>query len=118
MTGDTPMKLSVSRKWSVLALVLVSTLGVSDRATAQTGEWRAYAGDAASTKYSPLDQINADNVQNLEVVWRQSTIPDAVRQGNPLQAPVAVQNTPLMIGGLLYVSTGLGTVAALDATTG
>ena len=117
-TGEPPMKLSVSQKWSVLALVLVSTLGASDRATAQTGEWRAYAGDAASTKYSPLDQINADNVQNLEVVWRQSTIPDAVRQGNPLQAPVAVQNTPLMIGGLLYVSTGLGTVAALDATTG
>ena len=118
MTGDTPMKLSVSPKWAVLALVLVSTVGASDRATAQTGEWRAYAGDAASTKYSALDQINADNVQNLEVVWRQSTIPDAVRQGNPLQAPVAVQNTPLMIGGLLYVSTGLGTVAALDATTG
>ena len=100
------------------ALVLVSVLGAPCLSAAQSDEWRAYAADLASTKYSPLDLINANNVHDLRVVWRQSTIPDAVRQGNPLEAPVSVQNTPLMIGRLLYVSTGLGTVAALDATTG
>lgn len=84
----------------------------------QTGEWHAYASDKASTKYSPLDQVNADNVNDLQIVWRQSTIPDAVRQGNTMQAPGGSQNTPLMAGGLLYVSTSLGTVAALDAATG
>ena len=100
------------------ALALVSVLGAPCLAAGQSDEWRAYAADLESTKYSPLDQINADNVHELRVVWRQSTIPNAVRQGNPLEAPVAVQNTPLVIGRLLYVSTGLGTVAALDATTG
>jgi glucose dehydrogenase len=34
------------------------------------GEWRYYGGDAGSTKYSPLDQINAKNVKRLEIVWR------------------------------------------------
>ena len=86
--------------------------------TEQTGEWHAYASDKASTKYSPLDQVNADNVNDLQIVWRQSTIPDAVRQGNTMQAPGGSQNTPLMAGGLLYVSTSLGIVAALDAATG
>ena len=99
----------------VFAVLLPLAASVS---AGQTGEWRAYAADKASTKYSPLDQIDADNVNDLQIVWRQSTIPDAVREGNTMQAPGGSQNTPLMAGGLLYVSTALGTVAALDATTG
>ena len=109
---------SVVLRYSLSAYVVVAAIVVPDRAFGQTGEWRAYAADAASTKYSALDQIDADNVQDLRIVWRQSTIPDAVRQGNSMRPPVAVQSTPLMVGGLLYVSTGLGTVAALDATSG
>jgi len=84
----------------------------------QTGEWRAYASDKASTKYTPLDQIDADTVHDLRIAWRQSTIPDATRQGNDLRAPGASQNTPIMAEGRLYISTPLGTVTALDATTG
>ncbi len=98
------------------------TLGVSTSAAGQVagqlGEWRAYGADKATTKYSPLDQINRDTVHDLEVVWRQSTIPDAVRQGNTIAAPGGSQNTPLMVGGLVYISTALGSIAALDATSG
>ncbi len=98
-------------------MTLVS-LASSPVAAAQIGEWRAYSADAAGTKYTPLDQITADNASDLRVVWRQSTIPDAIRQGSTVRAPALVQNTPLMADGQLYVSTALGTVAALDATTG
>ena len=82
------------------------------------GEWRAYAADKAASKYSPLDQITPGNAGDLDIAWRQSTLPDAIRNGTTLPAPRSSQNTPLMAGGLLYISTGLGTVAALDATTG
>ena len=34
------------------------------------GEWPTYGGDLGNTKYSPLDQIDADNFGNLKVVWR------------------------------------------------
>ena len=34
------------------------------------GQWRSYSGDAGSTKYAPLDQINKDNVAQLRVAWR------------------------------------------------
>ena len=99
------------------ALVLAagtSPAGAQD----QDVEWRSYGSDAAGSKYSPLDQINAETIGDLEIVWRQSVLPDAVRQGSDLTPPVASQNTPLMADGRLYISTALGTVAALDATTG
>ena len=101
----------------ILVLGLV-TIGPSGVATAQTVEWPAYAADQAGTKYLPLDQINKDNVADLEIVWRQPVIPDAIRNGDTTRGPVGSQTTPLMVGGLLYFSTGMGTIAALEPTTG
>ena len=107
--------LSLARIVSAIVVLLVSsTLAESG----QVGEWHAYAGDKASTKYTALDQIDAESIGDLRVVWRQSTIPDETRNGNAMRAPAASQNTPLMARGRLYISTGLGMVAALDATTG
>ena len=100
------------------AVWLTADARVHAQSGAPVGEWRAYAADKAATKYSPLDQIARDNVADLRIAWRQSTIPDAVRDGNPMRPPRSSQNTPLMAGGLLYISTGLGSIAALDATTG
>ena len=37
---------------------------------AADGEWRSYGGDAGSTKYSPLDQIDAGNFGDLQIAWR------------------------------------------------
>ena len=93
-------------------------MGQSGLATAQTVEWAAYAADQAGTKYLPLDQINRDNVADLEIVWRQPVIPEAIRNGDTTRGPVGSQTTPLMAGGLLYFSTGMGTIAALEPTTG
>ena len=99
-------------------VVVISSLAAVPNAAGQTGEWRAYAADKAGSKYSPLDQIDAESVHDLRVVWRQSTIPESTREGNTMRAPGASQNTPLMAGGLLYISTALGMVTALDAATG
>ena len=101
-----------------LALILVLAPPLAATAAGQTGEWLAYAADKAGSKYSPLDQIDATNVEDLRIAWRQSTVPFVTRQGNTMRAPGASQNTPLMADGLLYVVTGLGMVAALDAATG
>ena len=40
---------------------------------AANGEWPTYGGDLGSTRYSPLDQINAGNFSKLEVAWRFKT---------------------------------------------
>ena len=37
-------------------------------------EWRSYAGDAGSTKYSSLDQINRDNLADLRIAWQWESV--------------------------------------------
>ena len=103
---------------TTFALAAVLAAGVAAPAAAQTVEWPSYAADPAGTKYSPLDQINAETVGDVEIVWRQPVIPDAIRGGDTSRGPVGSQTTPLMAGGLLYFSTGLGTIAALEPATG
>ena len=59
------------------------------------GEWRTYGGDLGSTRYAPLDQINADNFGKLQVAWRFKTDVFGIRPDFNLQT------TPLMINGVL-----------------
>ena len=79
---------------------------------AADGEWRFYAGDGGHTQYTALDQIDASNVNDLEVAWRW-------RAENSAERPFFnFESTPIMIGGVLYTSTGASEVAAVDAATG
>jgi quinoprotein glucose dehydrogenase len=83
------------------------------------GEWPTYAGTYASAKYSPLDQITAANVGTLRIAWRWTSPDHAVRAANAGIDPSFVhQGTPIMINGVLYTSTSLSQVAAIDAATG
>jgi glucose dehydrogenase len=77
------------------------------------GDWPEYGGNMGAQRYSPLDQINADNVGSLEIAWRFSTA-----NFGPTPESNATQ-TPLEIDGILYSTIGATrNVAALDATTG
>ena len=44
--------------------------------TAPVGEWRAYGADKAGTKYSPLDEINRETIDNLRIAWRRPSMPE------------------------------------------
>src|SRR3569833_2430303 len=70
--------------------------------TPATGEWRVNGGDTGSTRYSPLDQINATNVKNLQVAWKRK----AQNMGPAPQG--AWEVTPLMAGGKLFFTAGTG----------
>ncbi|MBM40301.1 MAG: pyrroloquinoline quinone-dependent dehydrogenase [Acidobacteria bacterium] len=104
---------------AIVLATIASVIGTTvSSAVAQTAEWSVYAADKAGTKYLPLDQINRDNVADLEIAWRQPVIPDEIRNGETTRGPVGSQTTPLMVDGLLYFSSGLGTITALAPTTG
>ena len=118
MNGFANRREGFGSRVAVVVCLTVITGATASPTTAQTAEWRAYGSDVEGSKYSPLDQIDADNFGDLEIVWRQSVLPDAVRGDRDVRASVAAQNTPLMADGRLYISTGLGTVAALDASSG
>src|SRR5579862_1904985 len=97
----------------LLPVVLLAAIPVLAQYGTTNGEWRVNGGDAGSTRYSPLDQINATNVKNLQVVFRWK----AQNMGPTPQG--AWEVTPLMVGGKLYVTAGTGrTVVAIDAATG
>jgi len=98
--------------WVVCAL-LCATLPLAAQNGATNGEWRAYAADPGSTKYSPLDQINKDNAKNLRIAWR-------FRTDNLGPRPdYNMQSVPLVVGGVIYVQAGTRrTVVALNPTNG
>jgi quinoprotein glucose dehydrogenase len=77
-----------------------------------TGEWITWGGDAGYMRYSPLDQINKDNVKTLEIAWRWKALPQGTRPDSNLKA------TPIMIDGVLYTPTGVHQVCAIDPGTG
>ncbi len=83
------------------------------------GEWPTYAGTYASAKYSPLDQINAANAPSLRIAWRWTSPDQAVRAArNDIDPSFLHEGTPIMVNGVLYTSTSLSQVAAIDAATG
>jgi quinoprotein glucose dehydrogenase len=99
------------------ALVICAWLGGSAPARAQAGakngEWRTYGGDLGSTRYAPLDQINADNFSKLQVAWRFKTDALGPRPEFKLEA------TPLEVRGVVYSTVGARRdVVALDGATG
>ena len=79
----------------------------------KNGEWPYYTADVKGSRYSPLDQINGSNFNQLEVAWRFKTDNLGTRPEFKLEG------TPLAIRGTLYTTAGTRrSVVALDGRTG
>src|SRR5437773_5479389 len=79
----------------------------------RNGQWPSYTGDVRGSRYSPLDQINAANFNDLEVAWRFKTDSLGTRPEYKLEG------TPLMVNRVLYTTAGTRrAVIALDPVTG
>jgi alcohol dehydrogenase (cytochrome c) len=78
----------------------------------QPQNWLTYSGGYAGNRFSPLSQVNKDNVKNLQMKWVYH--PTYVKTGNNQSK---MENTPLVVNGIMYTGTALEAVA-LDAVTG
>jgi glucose dehydrogenase len=77
------------------------------------GDWPDYNGNMGAQRYSPLDQINADNVNSLQIAWRLPT------ETYGTQPEFGATFTPLEINGILYSTIGAQRdIVAINATTG
>jgi quinoprotein glucose dehydrogenase len=77
-------------------------------------EWRAYGFDQLGSRFSPLADINHENVGRLAVAWTYHTgepLPPADRRRS-------LEATPIVVNGVMYLATPLGKVIALDPVTG
>jgi quinoprotein glucose dehydrogenase len=100
----------VTRPSPLFALAILS---VATGAAAQTVDWRCVGNDAGGMRYSELDQIDRGNVSELRPAWTwNSGELDADGNGNTIEC------TPLVVDGVMYVTTGKLRVVALDAATG
>ena len=105
------------RTFSLFALTLALSSSVIASQTPQTvnqqaivepgGEWLNYGRTYREQRFSPLDNINRDNIGELDLAW--SFKFDTAR---------GMEATPIVLNGVIYVSTGWSHVHALDARTG
>ncbi len=95
----------------VVAGIVVSTGGQS-----QSIEWPVYGGQTTASKYSPAADLTPANVGRLGIAWQwQHGERPLTEYGT---TPFRFENQPLMVGGVLYVTTPYNNAAALDAETG
>jgi quinoprotein glucose dehydrogenase len=99
--------------YGLLTALVCWALPLIGQTGAKNGQWRAYGGEEASTRYSPLDQINRDNVKDLRVAWTWKS------DNFGPQPEFRSETTPLMVNGVLYFTAGnRRSVVAADAGTG
>ena len=122
-----------ARMWT---LALLAGAALAPPAHAADGDWPTYGHDAGGGRFSPLDQINPGNVAQLKPAWTFHMRPEAAAAPAEGAAAAAQREaegagpnrgnsrfsgseaTPLMVGGLLYLSTPYRTVVALQPETG
>ncbi|NIP56559.1 MAG: hypothetical protein GWM92_10540, partial [Gemmatimonadetes bacterium] len=104
-------------------VVLARSFGVGPWApppldlTGPVAGWPTYGSDPGGTRYSPLTQINAENVGHLETAWTYRS-GDLSRGSDSIPSRTSFQATPILLGRALYFSTPFSRVVALDAETG
>ena len=80
------------------------------------GDWPVYGHDAGGARFSPLTQINRTNVGQLEVAWTYHA--GMLDMTGMRHRPPQLEVTPLVVDGLMYLSTPTGMIVALDPATG
>ena len=92
-----------------LATLLLAQLGAVQSAPPPADDWPMYSRDLAGTRFSPLTEINTDNVGRLQQVW---TVRETQADGSNPQA------TPIVVEGVIYLPVAGNKIVALEAHTG
>ena len=99
---------------ALVAMLVLPSLGARQQTLTRgnaAGEWRYWGADAWSTRYSPLDQINASNFNQLQMMWRWNASADGEDE--------YYRTTPLYANGRLFtVATSRRYAYAIDPVTG
>ncbi len=97
---------------TIIVMGVFATAGMAWADYENSTEWPTYGHDTGGMRFSPLTQITPENVARLKQAW--------VYHMRPLgfQRYLQSQSTPLVIDGLLYVTTPYNRVVALDSSTG
>jgi len=103
-----------------IAMALAGAVEAPAQGNSRLVEWPVYGGDPGGMRYSPLTDVNRDNVPGLVRTWTWKTGESPIPATDSTMAarPGTFQATPLMVNDTLYLSTPYNRVVALDAGTG
>lgn len=111
-----PKTLSIMHKKTSRILLspffLIIFFSCQQDSTLNSEDWACYLGDAASSQYSPLDQLNTQNVSQLKLAWTYDG--GEAHKENRSQ----IQCNPLVIEGVVYATTATMKLVALDGRSG
>ena len=103
---------------ALVALALASAPApAQEPGRSAAADWPTYNRDLAGTRYSPLDQIDAGNVGELQEVWSYRFHPEDGFIEGPSPAELFQQVTPIVVDGVMYLAAG-NRVVALQPETG
>ena len=107
------------RKLNILLVSSCLIPSIVNGQNIEDGEWGYFGGDNKFNRYSPLDLINTNNVDQLSIVWHRDATAASLRDDyNGMGFEKNLRSTPLLIDGVLYAPNIFGLVEAFDPATG
>src|ERR1700719_3754546 len=91
-------------------------VGGSGSGSGSGDDWPYYGHDAGGMRYSPLAQINRENVATLKVAWTFHV--GDISDGSGGKKRSGLETTPILVDGTLYLTTAFNRVFALDPESG
>ena len=105
-----------NRADAAVGVVPAPGMKMEDPSPLKTGaDWPAYGGSYSARRYSPLDQINRDNVAKLTKVW---TFHTGDLPNDHTKNTYGAETTPLKVGDTLFLCTPKNIMIAIDPQTG
>ncbi|MCB1670724.1 MAG: PQQ-binding-like beta-propeller repeat protein [Pseudomonadales bacterium] len=110
---------TLNRNSLVMLLIAFLTCTAGTELAAQNTGWTYWGGNKAFDRYSALDQINADNVADLKIIWRRPALDPTLQEAfSEIRVTGNLRSTPVYIDGVLYATNAIGLAEAFDPATG
>lgn len=97
----------------VTALAMLAGGAMASDALKQSTDWQTSGHDLGGQRYSPLTQVNAQNVAKLQPAWSIHLTPEGYKGRARL-----VESIPVVVGDTMFIASSYGQILAVDATTG
>lgn len=101
---------------AIAVFAIVQIAAAQKTSGAASDDWPYYGHDAGGMRYSPLTQINRENVSQLKVAWTFHT--GDISDGSGGRPRSGFETTPILVDGTLYLTSGFNRVIALNPETG
>lgn len=112
------LRAGASRGSIAAAAGLLFGLGAAPAAMAGAGDWTEYLSDKASSNYAASKLVTREALKRMRVAWAVDLPGNDIPRDNPELRTWVNESTPLAVDGILYATSPLNIVSAIDGATG